>query len=102
MSRLSSFVLGLVVGGAAVFTGLKYHVVRADDGLHLIPKQTAELHEVYVDIREFGPSDWAEHPELAAAILKSGEEELLQDAARDVINQSIDDLLQQMKSIGKS
>ncbi len=53
MARLGSFLVGIAVGGAAVFTGLKYHVVRANDGVHLVPKLQAQFDEAYVDIRKF-------------------------------------------------
>lgn len=94
MGRFSSFVFGILIGGAAVFVGLKYHVVRADDGLHMIPKQQAEFREVYVDIREFGPQDWTRHPELAAAIVKAEKGELFQGAVRQGVRDTIDGLLE--------
>ena len=33
MSRLTTFLFGAACGGALVFTGLKYHVVRVGEGL---------------------------------------------------------------------
>lgn len=81
MGRLGHFVIGLMVGGVLVFTALKYHVVRAEDGFHLIPKLTAEFSQAYVDIRPFDLDDWAEHQTLAIAISRAGRSDLLQDAA---------------------
>jgi hypothetical protein len=102
MSRFSSFLLGLILGGAAVFLGLKYHVVRADDGLHLIPKTQAAFQDVYIDIRQFGLAEWTEHPALAAAILQADKGELLQDSMRQGLRNSVDQLFDQLKGSGAS
>lgn len=81
MRRLSTFLLGAVVGAGLMYGGLKYHLVRANDGLHLVPKLTAELGNTYVDIRHFTWQDWQEHRDLALAMARSGDGELLRDAA---------------------
>ena len=81
MSRISFFLAGVLVGGAAVLTSLKYHVVRASDGFHMIPKQTSRFGEAYVDIRQFQISDWDQHRSLATAIMRSDKNYLLKDSA---------------------
>ncbi len=48
-----------------LFVGSRYHVVRANDGFHLIPRSSARLTEPYVDIRQFTIEDWDEHQGLA-------------------------------------
>lgn len=54
-----------------MFTSLKFHVVRAEDGFHLIPKMTSDFSEVYVDIRQFDLQDWDNHRSLAVAIVQA-------------------------------
>ena len=71
MGRLGIFVCGFLIGGLTVFLSLHYHIVRAHDGLHPIPKVNPRFTETYVDIREFGMSQWQQHPGLIAAIVKS-------------------------------
>lgn len=93
MGRIGTFVLGAAVGGAAVYGSLQYHVVRADDGLHFIRKTNVTFSGVYVDIREFGPQDWLEHPDLAEAVMRSGKRELVHGAAVDTVNESLRKLL---------
>ena len=90
MSRISFFLAGVLIGGAAVLTTLKYHVVRAEDGFHLIPKSSARFGEAYVDIREFGLSDWNNHRSLAAAIMDADKGYLLKDAAIGGLRGSVD------------
>ena len=68
MQRLTSFLFGCVVGGIVVIAALKYHLVRADDGLHLVAKMPPQFANTYVDIREFGFEQWQAHPELAVAL----------------------------------
>ncbi len=94
MGRFGSFLLGVVVGAAAVFGTLKYHVVYADNGVHIVPKVIAGFDDIFVDIRGFGLSDWAEHKSLAAALAKAGKGELLQDAAVNQIEESVDSFLE--------
>jgi hypothetical protein len=62
MSRVSSFLFGMVVG-AALLQGVRtYHIVRAADGFHVITKQPARVGETYVDVRAFTMTDWAANP----------------------------------------
>lgn len=89
MGRFGSFLLGLILGGAAVFGGLKYHIVHADDGVHFVPKLYANFGEIYVDIRDFDFADWGEHKALAAALVKADKGHLLEESAAN----ELDDLL---------
>lgn len=62
MRRLSTFILGMVAGGAILFVLLHYHLVSATSGWHLVPKLNPTLAGTYVDIRTFGPGDWRGTP----------------------------------------
>jgi hypothetical protein len=77
MGRVGTFVLGFLFGGAAVWWSLHYHVVRANDGLHPIPKVTSTFSELYVDIRSFGLEEWNQHRELAFALTKANKAHLM-------------------------
>ncbi len=94
MARLGSFLVGIAVGGAAVFTGLKYHVVRANDGVHLVPKLQAQFDEAYVDIRKFTFEDWNQHRSLAVAMTQADKGYLLQESATDSLRRSVDSVLE--------
>lgn len=94
MARLGSFLVGAVVGGVAVFTGLKYHVVRANDGVHLVPKLQAQFDEAYVDIRQFTFEDWNQHRSLAVAMTQADKGYLLQESATDSLRRSVDSVLE--------
>lgn len=94
MPRLGSFLGGVVVGGAAVFVGLKYHVVRATDGVHLVPKVQAQFDEAYVDIRKFGFEDWNKHRSLAVAMVQADKGYLMQETTTDSLRRSVDSVLE--------
>ena len=81
MSRIFIFLVGVAVGALGHFAALNYHVVRAEDGFHVIPKVAAGMGESYVDIRGFGVTDWNEHRPLLEAIVKSDKPGLLRDTA---------------------
>lgn len=93
MKRISTFITGMVVGGALLYVALHYHLLRAQDGMHLVPKAETSLSSIYVDIREFGPRDWANHPKLAAALFESGQEDLMNSAIDGALQNGIDRLL---------
>jgi hypothetical protein len=93
MRSLSTFVFGMIVGATLLFVGLRYHVVRAQDGFHLIPKSSARINEPYVDIRNFSVADWEQHQALAMAIVQADKAYLMQDSATESVRRSFNDLL---------
>jgi hypothetical protein len=93
MGRLGYFFFGVIIGAASVFVSLKYHVVRAADGHHLVAKLSAEFSGTYVDIRSFGFDDWAQHQTLAAAITKAGKAYLLKQSTVDSFTEKVNDYL---------
>ena len=93
MKRITSFFFGMAVGAGLLYAALHYHLVHADDGLHLVPKLSAELSSTYVDIREYTVRDWANHPDLAAALMKSDQANLVEGAASDALHNGLDRIL---------
>ena len=89
MSRIFAFLLGIAVGAFAHYAALNYHVVRAEDGFHVIPKISTGIAEAYVDIRQFELADWNEHKTLAAAIVRAEKSTLLKDAASASLQNSL-------------
>ncbi|MAV37762.1 MAG: hypothetical protein CMJ59_20150 [Planctomycetaceae bacterium] len=80
MSRVTTFLVGAACGGALVFTSLKYHVVRAGDGLDgiiFVRKLSAEFDDAYVDIRDFDAQEWNRHEALKSALTKANRSELI-------------------------
>ena len=93
MSRLPTFLAGMVVGAALLYVAMNYHVMRASDGLHLIAKPTARLSETFVDVRAYSMADWAGHPQLAAALVQADKQYLLGDSAAASIPDNLQQLL---------
>ena len=93
MRRLSSFLMGMVVGAGLLYGALHYHLVQASDGWHVIAKTDSELAGTYVDIRTFTFADWANHPKLAAALMRADRADLVENAAAGALNNGIDRLL---------
>ena len=93
MRRWSTFVLGALVGAGLLYALLNYHIIHARDGLHVVPKVDAQLANTYVDIREFAPRDWADHPEIFAALSAAHRDDLIRDAAADAARNGLDRLL---------
>ena len=96
--RLGMFVAGFVVGGIAVYTSLHYHVLRAGDGVHLVPKLRSTFAESYVDIRNFGVEDWNSHRELALAVAQAGHGDMLRGVAVQPVLDAMNGFLNQLQS----
>jgi hypothetical protein len=93
MRRLMTFFLGMVAGGALLYTAEHYHLVRAQDGFHLIPKMELKLAATYVDIRKFSPADWAQHADVAMAITHAKQGQLLENSATQSLQDGVQGLL---------
>jgi hypothetical protein len=96
MSRLSTFLLGVVVGAVGILVSMNFYVVHANDGLHLVPKLVTQLEVPYVDIRKFGLQDWQQHQSLAVAIVKANKSELMTDSSLGSFKQATQDLLNRL------
>jgi hypothetical protein len=88
MSRLHTFFLGVVTGAVLLHAATTYHLVRAADGIHFIPKQPPRLSETYVDIRSFTINDWASHTQLASALVQANQQQLLSNLATGAFQQT--------------
>jgi hypothetical protein len=93
MSRVWSFLLGLVAGAVLLHVATNYHLIRANDGLHVVAKAPARLSESFVDIRSFGLDDWSNHPQLAGALVQANKQHLIGDSAASAIHHGLNQLL---------
>src|SRR5262245_3679832 len=77
MRRLIAVLLGVVVGGSAVFAAFQYHLVRTDKTFLVIPKRRADWHDAYVDIRGWTHREWGAHRELSGNVIAAGRGDLV-------------------------
>lgn len=89
MGRIRWFAFGAVVGAGLTMASLKYHFLYTKDGLKAVPKQSPTFAESFLDVREFGASDWAEHKDVLAAVM-AHDPELLESAAVSSIRDGFD------------
>lgn len=102
MNKISTFLFGFVLGGGFVYMTLHYHVIRANDGMHLVAKTTSTFSESYVDIRAFGPAEWNGHRNVANAIVQANKPELLQGALVNPINNAVGGVLDRVNEAAQS
>jgi hypothetical protein len=81
MRRLFALVLAAALGGGVVFAAFQLHFVRADGRFLFVPKQRADWHDAYVDIRGWSFRDWGDHPELSRNMLAAGHGDLVTRSA---------------------
>jgi hypothetical protein len=81
---LKSLVGGALLGGGALYFAQQYHVVQHADGLELIARtQAPSLASSYLDVRGWGPSEWAEYPDVTAALVQAERVDLIYGGAVD-------------------
>lgn len=90
MRRIWTFVSGIIVGGILIFAAMNYHIIRANDGLHVVPKVDAQLALTYADIRDFTVADWAKNSELAAALMNANRRDLVDSAIGNTLDNSFE------------
>ena len=88
------------LGAGAVYGSLNYHLVRAEDGVHLVPKVASSFDQIYVDVRKFGPMDWSEHRGLAVALVRADKEHLIGDTTAHHFRQSLHEVLNGLTGSG--
>lgn len=93
MSRISTFLFGMITGGVLLHGLTMYHVVRSADGVHLVAKQPPRLDETYVDIRNFKINDWVNRPQLASALVQANQQQLLGDSAATALQDKAKQLI---------
>jgi hypothetical protein len=80
--------------GAMLLQGAStYHIVRANDGFHLVAKKPARLAETYVDVRSYTMTDWAGHPQLATALVQANRQHLVGDSALKSVQETANQLM---------
>ena len=94
MRRLMTFLMGMVAGGLLLWGALQYHVLRTKDGIRLVQKVDAKLANTYVDIRGFRVADWTRHTDLALALANANQQDLMENAAHDALQNGLDRLLE--------
>lgn len=95
MNRLSSFILGMIVGAAGLYVSENYYVVRSTKSWHLVPKIATKLEFPYRDIREYTAEDWKNNVSLGAAIVKANKTDLMVDSL-DSLRQNFESMLQSL------
>lgn len=98
MSRLSSFFLGMVCGAVGILIATNFYIVRSKESVHLVPKVAAKLEMPYYDIRDFSLEDWQRHPSLAAAIVTSKNQKLLENSGVEAVRSRVEGLLREWTS----
>ena len=83
MRRLIAVVIGMAIGGGAVYGAFQFHVVRTDQTFLVVAKQHADWHDAYVDIRGWSHREWAAHRELSGNLIAAGRGDLVARSMTD-------------------
>ena len=87
MSKTGPFGIGTALGASAMFFSLQYHVVHSPTGLQVVPRSPQQsIGLTYADVRNWSPSQWADRPELARALMANGSGELIANSVVDSLS----------------
>jgi len=98
MKTLFTLAFGICLGFVLAIGAMRYHVVRATDGMHFVPKRTAHLKGAYVDIREFDAATWTEHEDLAFALVEADKAHLIADSAKNDLRNAAQGMLNSLRN----
>jgi hypothetical protein len=97
MRKLLLFVMGMIVGAGLMTFAFKYHVMYGKDGLVVLAKQQPGLSDLYVDVRNWRPTDWQAHPELVHSLMAQKRTDLIPAPDNDLLH----DLIRKMDKAEK-
>jgi hypothetical protein len=89
MRQLWFLVWGAIAGAGLMWGAMNYHFIRRDGGIAMVPKYPAQLSGTYIDIRDWGITEWTEHPDLMIALKRHDRLELLGET--NVVEKSLNE-----------
>ncbi len=96
MNRLTTFLLGIVVGAVGLYVSENYYIVRSQESVHLVGKVAAKLEFPYRDIRTYSLQDWQQNPSLGLAIVNSKKQDLLVESGVGGMQSQFEGLLRSL------
>ena len=91
----------LAVLAAAAFWCAGHHVVRTDQGVLVVAKRYLAAGDTFADVRAWSSAEFDEHPELKAALVAGGYEDLLADLKARERQAALDDLKNRAAGLAK-
>lgn len=92
MKRLIASAVILAGLAAAALWGAGHHVVRTDQGVLVVAKRYLAAGDTFADVRAWSSAEFDGHPDLKAALVSGGYEDLLADLKARERQAALDDL----------
>ena len=101
MKKLVSIVVVLAVLAGVAYWCAGHHVVRTDKGAIVLEKRYLAAGDTFVDVRAWSSADFDGHPDLKAALVFGGYEDLLADLKARERQAAMDDLKNRAAGMAK-
>ena len=102
MRRLIAGLLGVALGGGAMYAAFQYHLVRSEKAYLVVRKQRPDWHDAYVDIRGWTHRDWGAHRNLSNDLIAAGRGDLVSRSIADELFRGLFDPFRDSSSDGRS
>src|ERR1700759_869184 len=96
--RINALIFGIIIGCGLTYGAQRYHVVRAQDGIEVVPKMTQTFDDTYVDVRNFTVTDWANHKLLAAALATNNKSNVIGEQNLEVLQTKVGNVIAALKN----
>lgn len=73
MRRLLSVCLGVAFGAALMWFAFSVHIVKSGEDVFFVSRQKTQLTDFYANVSQWDRSEWDRHPDLKAAVARSGD-----------------------------
>lgn len=81
MRKLIAWIIVLAIVAAAVWLPGDHTLVRAPNRMILLKKTEFSLKDIYVDVRAWTLTEYAQHPALTDALVNQGFKDIMDQAA---------------------
>ena len=101
MNKAVSIVVVLAVLAGVAYWCAGHHVVRTDKGVLVVAKRYLAAGDTFADVRAWSSADFDGHPDLKAALVAGGYEDLLADLKARERQAALDDLKNRAAGMAK-
>ncbi|MGC9327565.1 MAG: hypothetical protein ACP5I1_08020 [Candidatus Hinthialibacter sp.] len=88
-----SIIIILIIAGGAWFIA-NHTIIKTDKEYVFAKKESMSFENNYVDVREWGVSEYIEHPEIAQALIEAGYQDIQESLENSEVKAKVDEAIE--------